>query len=41
MIWNWEMFLAGVGFGAMIYTPLGMFFMYKILKQEYDFIEKG
>lgn len=36
MIWNWEVFLAGVGLGAMIYTPLGMWCMYRIMKNELD-----
>jgi len=39
MIWDWQVFFAGVGLGAMIYTPLGMFFMYHIIKQNYKLIE--
>jgi len=29
-----EIFLAGVGLGAMIYTPLGMWLMYRMMKDE-------
>ena len=34
MIWDWQVFLAGVGLGAMIYCPLGMVFMYWIIMNE-------
>lgn len=34
MLWDWDIFLAGVGFGAMIFTPFGMSVMYWFIKND-------